>query len=1077
MKKRLLSILVLLIPLLGFSQTELISTSFEGSDIPPEGWDLVYTSGFNSENNPVYSATSCYEGGSALCFKEKNTAKSYDVLLVTPDLTSFNIGSGHVLKFFTVSDKSNTFKIGYSSTGKELDDFTYFDKVYDVGLNVLLSEFKGHTVGGFPEGTKYICIRNYDEDNEGDGAWYLDLVSIVEAPPMEYESIELTQKFPKEIRQGGIDEAILKMKISVTGNGKPVKLSKLNFVMNGTTAISDVKKAKLFFTEDEEELDFENKVWESTGTLQNEFSADLENFYLNSGDNFIYLTYDISESAQDGNVIDAGCQSIVVSSIEENTTNTDVEGNRIIKSRLEGDIIVALDGSGQFTSLQEAFSHVNKYGIRGNTYIKLKAGTYNVDAKLDNVFSADSDKRLHITSFDNNAESVLLKPKSDVNAENIIELNNTSYIDFSKVSFIIDNDEERRAIKIIGDFNDIKIHDCIFSSLKPKDESDNSYKNAIIYVYHTENEGGLVIDNNVFKRGSYGVIIEDLSSDLDVNITNNTFENNYVDGLLLKNIKDLKVNNNTIITNEECSEFYCGLNIYSVRKRLFVFNNKINNTVFSKELTAINILMDKNEDTSEFEKGLIYNNIAQVTSSDGKATMLYMENLRKTTIAYNTFVKYEDQPESVIFMIKGDIEESLIRNNIFCDKGNGKVIYHDGRVKSENLSNNNVFHTNGTLFAKMGTKDFNNFEEWRAQTKGDEESKNINPSFISKEDLHVSDFALDFGIPIADVKLDFDGKSRDILVSTVGAYENDKVTKIEYYLDGSKFAGNEIAFGEVSQSVEMSKKLKVSNIGNKTISINNITTPDGFSIDIDKYPILIKPSKEYEIEIKLNSTTIKDYSGNLIIYIADFDNKTIALSAEVVEKPLPIVVAEFNEVKYQNNSEIDFGEIQDKSKSFEVRIKNIGNKELIADINASGDFEVSPSTINIGQNESVIINVKLKSTRLAEIPVQGKLTISSEDLTDDFVLNIKGLKIGLSEIDASTKIYPMPAFDVLNICFADYISGVVKLISINGITLKTISLNKENLIKINTRDLKSGMYLLNITTDKGRIFKKIMINN
>lgn len=86
--------------------------------------------------------------------------------------------------------------------------------------------------------------------------------------------------------------------------------------------------------------------------------------------------------------------------------------------------------------------------------------------------------------------------------------------------------------------------------------------------------------------------------------------------------------------------------------------------------------------------------------------------------------------------------------------------------------------------------------------------------------------------------------------------------------------------------------------------------------------------------------------------------------------------------------------------------------------------------------------------------------------------------LGTSDV-ASTQfsVYPNPATNVINIANADnaLVNGV-EIVDINGRTVKTVNFNNVSEAQINISDLSAGMYLMNISSDKGTTTKKIVKN-
>jgi len=73
--------------------------------------------------------------------------------------------------------------------------------------------------------------------------------------------------------------------------------------------------------------------------------------------------------------------------------------------------------------------------------------------------------------------------------------------------------------------------------------------------------------------------------------------------------------------------------------------------------------------------------------------------------------------------------------------------------------------------------------------------------------------------------------------------------------------------------------------------------------------------------------------------------------------------------------------------------------------------------------------------------------------------------------------YPNPANDVVTISNDNSIAmQSAQIVDINGRTIKTVNLNGVSQATINVSELTSGIYFMNITTERGKISKKIIKN-
>ena len=73
-------------------------------------------------------------------------------------------------------------------------------------------------------------------------------------------------------------------------------------------------------------------------------------------------------------------------------------------------------------------------------------------------------------------------------------------------------------------------------------------------------------------------------------------------------------------------------------------------------------------------------------------------------------------------------------------------------------------------------------------------------------------------------------------------------------------------------------------------------------------------------------------------------------------------------------------------------------------------------------------------------------------------------------------VYPNPSNDIVNVSVLGSIMNSAEIVDINGRTVKSIKLNGVSDATINVADLASGVYMLNVTTDNGKLTRKVVKN-
>lgn len=152
----------------------------------------------------------------------------------------------------------------------------------------------------------------------------------------------------------------------------------------------------------------------------------------------------------------------------------------------------------------------------------------------------------------------------------------------------------------------------------------------------------------------------------------------------------------------------------------------------------------------------------------------------------------------------------------------------------------------------------------------------------------------------------------------------------------------------------------------------------------------------------------------------------------------------------------------------EIRIKGPGFPE-------EGGF-IEASTTAAG-SEPFIMNITSFSGTTTGT---GAVTNTSAAVMhfDNFVVKAIGGTTGKEDFaDNSFSVYPNPSNDVVNI--ENTINALIQDISItdmNGRVVKTMKFNGESSIKLSISDLTTGIYMMNINSDKGSITRKIIKN-
>lgn len=421
------------------------------------------------------------------------------------------------------------------------------------------------------------------------------------------------------VKFGSSDVQILKTNVRTLNSLNALKLNAMNYNTIGTTNVSDITKARLYYTGNSNTFATTTPVGQEVIAPNGSFSF-TDSVTLAEGNNYFWLVYDLSSTSTIGNLIDAGFESATVSNVVNNNT-TNPAGARTIIGPLNGTYTV---GTGNYTNLYTVFADINAVGISGdvnlvinsdinepapavlNNILEEGAGNYKLTIRPDGVAT----RRVY-GAFDSSAVILL-------NGADRVEINGMALNSSTAHQLIIENtnDTEGAAVwaKSLGadqGVNNLTIKNTV---LKAGSQMSNTY--GLLYSgafstsspYNVDSDT-LTIDNNIFEKAYYGMRINgESTTDYLTNVTvtnnkfgsidsaqtivyydaylyytenalvsNNTFVNNNQYGLYLSSSPGATVSNNTFEqTNLNLSaRFYAG--IYSSSDDITVVNNNIKN--------------------------------------------------------------------------------------------------------------------------------------------------------------------------------------------------------------------------------------------------------------------------------------------------------------------------------------------------------------------------------------------------------------------------------------------------------------------------------------------------------------------
>jgi len=152
--KKLLILLSILTLALGLYAAPL-NEGFESTTCPAEGWTISYANPSYPSGNTMTHSTTYYNSGSrSFRFSSYSYGSPYDQYLVTPELSVTEGDQTVSFWYRKYTSGSETFRVGWSSTGTATTDFTWTDDITTASTT-----WQQYTTTDLPVGTKYVALH------------------------------------------------------------------------------------------------------------------------------------------------------------------------------------------------------------------------------------------------------------------------------------------------------------------------------------------------------------------------------------------------------------------------------------------------------------------------------------------------------------------------------------------------------------------------------------------------------------------------------------------------------------------------------------------------------------------------------------------------------------------------------------------------------------------------------------------------------------------------------------------------------------------------------------------------------
>jgi hypothetical protein len=411
--------------------------------------------------------------------------------------------------------------------------------------------------------------------------------------------------------------------------------------------------------------------------------------------------------------------------------------------------------SPDFKTFTEAANKLQIAGVAGTVVFNVRAGTYREHFIIGHIPGASASNTVQFQAENKDSTSVILM---DSVSTCVVQLNGADYITFYHLTI-------RNKQAYYGNVIELKNGASYNRFLNNNLQSGSTSNNGTAVIYSLDSLSNYnQFKSNTFLNGSYGIELQG-------------YINNYAKGNLISNNSFIEQKGSTIqLTYQDGPVITANIikfatnqipltacHIDNCKGSLVIAKNKI---LFENDGYGIYVI---NFNGTATNQGLIANNFISIGGTLAAYGMNLVKNTYLNVYNNNVCIRNTVATSSALFYANG--ENNNIASNVFSNQGGGYAVNFN-ELASITLCDYNNLYTTGSVLACYYNQLYKNLDEWKQGSKSDLHAISIDPMYISNNDLHVTQIALDgAGIPIPVITDDIDGQLRDSNTPDIGADE------------------------------------------------------------------------------------------------------------------------------------------------------------------------------------------------------------------------------------------------------------------------------------------------------------------
>ncbi|MEX0966024.1 MAG: CARDB domain-containing protein [Bacteroidia bacterium] len=421
-----------------------------------------------------------------------------------------------------------------------------------------------------------------------------------------------------------------------------------------------------------------------------------------------------------------------------------------------------------FPTFTDAVDALNNGGVSGAVTFKVRNGTYNEQILIGSVPGASSSNTITFESENLDSSLVTLSFSGNSSKNYVVYLKGARYVTFRNMGIKATGSHYGRVIWMTDRCENVSFSN---NHITGNSATYYYYYPMLIHMGYSGRAKNVVIENNYFENGNYGVLAEGYNTsnpETGLKIEDNIFDDQFRYGLYLSFQASPSIQGNQMHTARGYQGHY-NIYIYYASGTPVIAANRIDN-----ESGNIGIYLYAFSGNFSNRMRLVNNFISVAGSSYPRA--LLISNCNYVNIYFNSLNIYGTDSLNSRALEVTSSSSIYAQNNNLVNSAGAYAVYASSNVFS--VSDYNNIYSTGSSLAYYNSGNVGDLASWQSATGKDANSLSIDPFYVSATNLHARQTGLnEMATTISGITTDVDGDLRSTSTPDIGADEFNPVSK------------------------------------------------------------------------------------------------------------------------------------------------------------------------------------------------------------------------------------------------------------------------------------------------------------